>query len=128
MCRPASINSVDKQKMLDFAGRRPFALAFNIKSGETAFNTVESGVKSGFIDENETTFLRPYFPRPRIFLAGTGPNLHYLATLAPMAKMDVRIVTSDEGTAGALARDGFETAPVEHRAVIWYFSIGKFTM
>jgi len=84
--------------------RRPFSLITNLQSGST---TIAKHELQPHVSTAQGQFERPYLPPLRLLIAGTGPTVYYLASLARSLDVDVEIFTPDKVLQVKLHRSGF---------------------
>ena len=84
--------------VIGLSARRPMALKTDIGNG----TTVLAGFKDRLPLRDGDTFTRPYVPTFKLFLAGKGPVVRALSTLAQQAGVNVIAASPEDATLAAI--------------------------
>jgi len=76
--------------------RTPSTLTINIEHGTSNLQPWSKEIKTGFDQKDPNHFHRSYFPQPRLYIAGSGPGVSYLAQFAHQAGFAVALSTNDQ--------------------------------
>ncbi len=88
-------------------------LTMNIEQGTCKFAPYKNEIKTGLDKNDPNQFHRSYFPKPRLFIAGSGPGVFYLAQFAHQAGFETALATNDETLQGHLASNQFKTTSLD---------------
>ncbi len=93
--------------------RQAFSLEIDTGKGITSIEPFNNAMKNGFDENDDKLFKRIVFPTLRLFIAGTGPAVQYLAQFAQFAGLEVMLCTSDPDVLQTTKNHGFLIEPLE---------------
>ena len=100
------------EQMFDYQDKRQaFSLTLDVSTGASSISANVKGTANGFDETNSNLFHRHYLPTPRIFIAGTGLNLIYLAQFAAQTGFETKILSHDEQACEYLQSLGLPILP-----------------